>query len=51
MPYSIYKQNDKWLVINTETQKVKGTHDSKEKAEKQRRLLEMVKHGGTPTRG
>ena len=51
MPYNIQKRNDKWLVINTETQKVKGTHDSKEKAVKQMRLLYMVEGGGTPTGG
>lgn len=48
MPYGKHKRGDKWIVTNTETGDVKGTHDSEEKANKQIRLLYMVKHGGTP---
>ena len=48
MPYQITKRGSRWLVINSETKEVKGTHDSKDKANKQMRLLYMVKHGGTP---
>ena len=51
MPYSVRKQGNRWITYNTETGDIKGTHDSKEKAEKQRRLLYMVKAGGTPTGG
>ena len=48
MPYGVRKQGNKWITYNTETGEKKGTHDSKEKANKQMRLLYMVKHGGTP---
>ena len=49
MPYSIEKREDKWVVINTETKKVKGTHDSKIKAIRQKNLLYGVEHGWEPT--
>lgn len=49
MPYSIEKRGDKWVVINTQTKKVKGTHDSKIKAQRQIALLRGVEHGWTPT--
>lgn len=48
MPYSVQKRGSKFVTINKRTGDVKGTHSTKEKAEKQRRLLEMIKHGGTP---
>ena len=48
MPYSVRKQGNKWVTYNTDTGDVKGTHDSREKANKQMRLLYMVKAGGTP---
>ena len=48
MPYAIRRQENKWITYNSETKEVKGTHDSKEKAQKQMRLLYMVKGGGTP---
>ena len=48
MPYGIKKQGNMWVTYNTETGESKGKHDSKEKAQKQLRLLYMVKHGGTP---
>ncbi|KKK68670.1 hypothetical protein LCGC14_2941710 [marine sediment metagenome] len=50
MPYAIRKRGDKWVVVNKNTGHVKGTHSSKEKAEKQRRLLEGIKHGMKPRR-
>ena len=48
MPYGIRRRGSKWVVVNKNTGDVKGTHTSKTKAEKQRRLLEMIKHGGKP---
>jgi len=55
MPYSIRKADSKFKVVNKETGKVKGTHTSREKAEKQINLLRGVEHGweptGKPTRG
>jgi hypothetical protein len=39
MPYAIRKRGNKWVVINKETGKVKGTHSSREKAAAQMRLL------------
>jgi hypothetical protein len=49
MPYAIRKRGKKWAVVNTETGKVKGTHDSKSKAQKQINLLRGVEHGWHPT--
>lgn len=49
MPYAIYKRGEKWVVINTETKDVKGTHASKIKAQRQMRLLYGVEHGWKPT--
>jgi len=45
MPYSIQKRKDKFVVVNTDTGDVKGTHDSREKAQKQLNLLRAVKAG------
>uniref|UniRef100_A0A6H1ZRN0 Uncharacterized protein n=1 Tax=viral metagenome TaxID=1070528 RepID=A0A6H1ZRN0_9ZZZZ len=45
MPYKIEKRGDKYLTINKETKKVKGTHDTYEKALAQMRLLYGVEHG------
>ena len=50
MPYSIEKRDDKYVVINTDTGKVKGTHDSKIKAQRQMKLLYAVKSGWKPTK-
>ena len=50
MPYQIVKKGSKWLTINSETKDVKGTHDSREKALKQMRLLYHVMHGGELTK-
>jgi hypothetical protein len=49
VPYAIEKRGNKWVVINTETKAVKGTHDSEIKAERQRRLLEGIEHGWKPS--
>jgi len=49
MPYAVRKRGNKWVVINKETGKVKGTHDTKEKAISQMRLLYGIEHGWTPT--
>ena len=42
MPYSVHKRGEKWVTVNSQTMDVKGTHNSKEKAMKQLRLLYMV---------
>lgn len=50
MPYQIIQQGNKWILKNKETGKVKGTHDSKAKAESQERLLNAIEHGFKPKR-
>lgn len=45
MPYKVVKKGNKWLTINKETGKVKGTHDTKEKAVAQMRLLYGIESG------
>jgi len=49
MPYAIRKRDSKFAVVNTETGKVKGTHATKEKAQRQVNLLRGVEHGWKPT--
>lgn len=49
MPYSIRQSNSKYKVVNKETGKVKGTHTTKAKAQKQINLLRGVEHGWHPT--
>jgi hypothetical protein len=44
MPYSIEKSGNKFIVKNTATGHVKGTHSTKEKAESQMRLLQAIEH-------
>ena len=47
MPYKLEKSGSNWVVRNTETGKVKGTHkppDAKEKAQKQMKLLYALKN-------
>jgi hypothetical protein len=39
MPYKIRKQGSKYLVVNAETGRVKGTHDTRTKAVAQLRAL------------
>ena len=50
MPYDISKRGNKWVTYNKDTGDVKGTHDSREAALKQMRLLYHVKHGGELTK-
>jgi len=50
MPYKVEKRGSKYVTVNSETGDVKGTHDSKEKAVRQMRLLYMVKSGKEPRR-
>lgn len=45
MPYEIKRKGEKWLTVNSETGEVKGTHDSKQKAVAQLRLLYGVEGG------
>ena len=45
MPYAIHKQGNTWVVVNKDTGKEHGKHDSKEKAMKQMRLLYGVEGG------
>jgi len=49
MPYAIRKRDDKFVVINTDTGHVKGTHASRAKAQLQINLLRGVEHGWKPT--
>ena len=39
MPYSVRKRGKKYVVVNKDTGKVKGTHPSKAKANRQLRAL------------
>lgn len=48
MPYSVRKRGTKYVTINKRTGDVKGTHPTKARAERQRRLLEGIKHGMVP---
>jgi hypothetical protein len=45
MPYTIKKEGDIYVTINSQTGKVKGRHASRAKAEAQRRLLYGVESG------
>ena len=49
MPYAIRKRGDKWVVLNTETGDVKGTHATETKAQLQINLLRGIEHGWKPT--
>jgi len=49
VPYSIEKRGDKWVTFNSDTGDVKGTHDSKIKAIRQRKLLGGIRHGWKPS--
>ena len=42
MSYGISKSGSKFKVVNKSTGKVKGTHNSRTSAEKQRRLLKSI---------
>jgi hypothetical protein len=39
MPYKVVEREGKYDVVNTETDEVKATHDAKDDAERQVRLL------------
>lgn len=39
MPYPIVRRGDKWCVINPETGKSKGCHDTKAQAREQQKAL------------
>jgi hypothetical protein len=49
LPYSVTKSDGGYQVVDRETGKVYSRHTTKEKAERQRRLLEGVRHGWKPT--
>lgn len=50
MPYAVRQRDSKFVVINKNTGKVKGTHTSRAKAESQVRLLYHVEAGGKLTK-
>jgi hypothetical protein len=49
LPYSVRKTNGAYQVVDRETGKVYSRHTTKANAERQRRLLEGVRHGWKPT--
>ena len=49
MPYTVRETDAGYEVVNRETGKVYSRHTTKEKAERQRRLLEGIRHGWKPT--
>jgi carbamate kinase len=49
LPYSVEKRDGAYQVVDRETGKVYSQHTTKEKAERQRRLLEGIRHGWRPT--
>lgn len=49
MPYAIRARNEKFVVINTNTGQVKGTHATRTKAQLQINLLRGIEHGWKPT--
>jgi len=49
LPYTIKETDGAYQVVDRETGKVFSRHTTKEKAERQRRLLEGVRHGWKPT--
>jgi hypothetical protein len=49
LPYSVRKTNGTYQVVDRETGKVYSRHTTKDKAERQRRLLEGLRHGWKPT--
>ena len=46
MPYAIKKRGDKYVVLNTRSGQVKGTHPDKKKAEKHKALLYLIEEEG-----
>jgi hypothetical protein len=49
VPYIVRETNGEYQVVDRETGKVYSQHTTKDKAERQRRLLEGVGHGWKPT--
>jgi phage gp16-like protein len=49
LPYSVRKRDGGYQVVDRETGKVYSRHSTKENAERQRRLLEGIRHGWKPT--
>jgi hypothetical protein len=49
LPYSVEKTDDGYQVVDRETGKVYSRHATEENAERQRRLLEGIRHGWKPT--
>jgi len=49
LPYSVKEIDGAYQVVDQETGKVHSLHTTKEKAERQRRLLEGIRHGWKPT--
>ena len=49
MPYRVRKTDGGYQVVDRDTGKVFSRHTTKEKAERQRRLLEGVRNGWKPT--
>jgi hypothetical protein len=49
LPYGVRKTNGAYQVVDRETGKVYSRHSTKAMAERQRRLLEGVRHGWKPT--
>jgi hypothetical protein len=50
MPYNIVKEGNKFVVKNSKTGKVHGTHPTRAKAESQMRLLYGIEKGWKPTK-
>jgi phage gp16-like protein len=49
LPYSVKETDGTYQVVDQETGQVYSRHTTKDKAERQRRLLEGVRHGWKPT--
>jgi hypothetical protein len=49
VPYAVTETNGTYQVVDKETGKVYSRHTTKDKAERQRRLLEGVRHGWKPS--
>jgi len=48
LPYTVKKTAEGYQVVDRETGKVYSRHATKENAERQRRLLEGIRHGWRP---
>ncbi len=49
MPYKVERHGRQYAVVNTKTGEIKAKSTSKEKAERQARLLRGIEHGWKPT--